>query len=101
LIFFLTIHDSRALNGPVATDDQLVNREHSIASGSTRFHAAEASRIPARSRSGVSYLAAVLAAEFDRSGHARTERLNRTIDAHQPFSIFFRRGSDSKMKQPQ
>jgi len=37
LIFFLTIDNSHALNGPVATHVQLVNRMASIASGSTRL----------------------------------------------------------------
>ena len=41
LIFFLTIQDSRALNGPVAIPIQLVNRMPSFASGSTRLAAAE------------------------------------------------------------
>src|SRR4051794_26043653 len=37
LIFFLTLHNSCALNGPVVTHVQLVNRMHPIASGSTRL----------------------------------------------------------------
>jgi hypothetical protein len=98
LIFFLTIHDSRALNGPVVIPDQLVNRVPALASGSTRSFAAAASCMDARFRSGSLSSGAVSVTERERESQDSRSESDQGMHISRPI---LKTGKRQQYEQPQ